>query len=156
MDNNLGKNIKERREYLKMTMAELAEKIGVSQPYLSQIETGKRKASLKIQNALNEVLGLDLSDDEKTNDKKMIITGALLTTEIGVTEISFKITTSIIDKYSDASDDELKKVNGRYGFETSIIVNTITEFLEKNEEVLREEIINNLKEELDKLRNIYD
>lgn len=40
---NVGKLIKKSREELGLTLTELADQIGYSNPYLSTIETGKRK-----------------------------------------------------------------------------------------------------------------
>jgi transcriptional regulator with XRE-family HTH domain len=45
-----------------MTQPELAEKAGISVPYLSQLETGKRKGSLGAMNAIAKALGVTLDD----------------------------------------------------------------------------------------------
>lgn len=42
----MGYRIKERREELKMSQEELAEKSGISRPTISAIETGKDKSVL--------------------------------------------------------------------------------------------------------------
>ncbi|MCK5502230.1 MAG: helix-turn-helix transcriptional regulator, partial [Tritonibacter mobilis] len=42
-----------------MTQAELAKLVGVSRPYLTQIETNKRKLSLELQKQIAEALGVD-------------------------------------------------------------------------------------------------
>lgn len=44
------------REHLGMTQAALAKKAGISVPYLSQLETGKRTGSLKTFRALSKAL----------------------------------------------------------------------------------------------------
>jgi transcriptional regulator with XRE-family HTH domain len=70
----LGKNIARIRKLNKLTSTQLAKLVGIKQPYLSQIEKGKRSPSLeviqKIAQALDttvsELLGevpLQLSDD---------------------------------------------------------------------------------------------
>jgi DNA-binding XRE family transcriptional regulator len=44
------------REHLGMTQAALARKAGISVPYLSQLETGKRAGSLRVFRALGKAL----------------------------------------------------------------------------------------------------
>lgn len=51
-----GDIIREYRKMKKLTSSQLATMIGVTQGSISQIETGKRKASLEILNKLIEVL----------------------------------------------------------------------------------------------------
>jgi DNA-binding XRE family transcriptional regulator len=50
------------REYRGLTQQQLAEIAGISVPYLSQIESGKRKGSAKVLRAIAEGLGLSLDD----------------------------------------------------------------------------------------------
>jgi DNA-binding XRE family transcriptional regulator len=50
------------REYRNLTQSQLAERAGISVPYLSQIEAGKRKPSIRVLVAIASVLGID-SDD---------------------------------------------------------------------------------------------
>jgi DNA-binding XRE family transcriptional regulator len=54
--------VKVWRDYRGMTQQELAEKAGISVPYLSQLETGKRKGSLGAMNAIAKALGVTLDD----------------------------------------------------------------------------------------------
>ncbi|MFC4409442.1 helix-turn-helix domain-containing protein [Chungangia koreensis] len=54
-----GEYLKEERIKAGLTVSELANASSVSQPYLSQIETGKRKASIPIINKLAKALELD-------------------------------------------------------------------------------------------------
>lgn len=51
------------REYRKITQQQLAEKVSISVPYLSQLETGKRTASLDVLTRLVTELNLDAIDD---------------------------------------------------------------------------------------------
>src|SRR6267154_4110593 len=46
--NSIGEYIREQREQAKISMRQLAEQAGVSNPYLSQIERGLRKPSAEI------------------------------------------------------------------------------------------------------------
>lgn len=58
-----GENpVKVWREYRKLTQHHLAEIAEISVPYLSQIETGKRKASTKVLVAIADGLQVDVDD----------------------------------------------------------------------------------------------
>jgi DNA-binding XRE family transcriptional regulator len=58
-----GENpIKVWRNYRGLAQPELAERAGVSVPYLSQLETGKRRGSLEVLNAIARALNLSLDD----------------------------------------------------------------------------------------------
>ena len=58
-----GKNpIKGWREYRRLSQKQLAEAAGISIPFLSQLESGKRKASAKIMLRLAKVLQVMLDD----------------------------------------------------------------------------------------------
>jgi DNA-binding XRE family transcriptional regulator len=50
------------REHRNLTMQALAAKSGVPQPYISEIETGKKPGSLKAMAALAKALGLAIDD----------------------------------------------------------------------------------------------
>lgn len=50
------------RKHRGMTIKELAEKAGLSQPYLSEIETGKKEGSLDAIKAIAGALDVDLDD----------------------------------------------------------------------------------------------
>lgn len=56
-----GQNpIKVFREYRLLTQHELADKVGISVPYLSQIETQKRQGSIKVLTAIARALNVTL------------------------------------------------------------------------------------------------
>ena len=58
-----GENpIKTWREYRRLNQKQLAEAAGISIPFLSQIESGKRKASTKIMVKLAKALQVMLDD----------------------------------------------------------------------------------------------
>jgi len=58
-----GENpIKVWREYRGLTQQQLADKAGISKPYLSQIETGKRKGTMDILSAIAKALDVSLDD----------------------------------------------------------------------------------------------
>jgi len=48
------------RKFRNLTLQQLADKSGLSQPYISEIETGKKTGSAKTLMALAGVLGVDL------------------------------------------------------------------------------------------------
>lgn len=50
------------REYRGLTISALAEKAGLSQSYLSQIEAGKREGRVSVLRRLARVLSVDLED----------------------------------------------------------------------------------------------
>lgn len=58
-----GENpIKVWREYRGLTQQQLAAAVGISKPYLSQIETGKRKGTTEILSAIAKALGVSLDE----------------------------------------------------------------------------------------------
>jgi transcriptional regulator with XRE-family HTH domain len=57
---DLGERIQRRRDELGWSRRELAERLGLSYPYVAQLETGERTPSLKNLRVISEVLGLDL------------------------------------------------------------------------------------------------
>ena len=64
-----GENpIKVWREYRGMTQQQLADAAGISKPYLSQIETGKRTGATEILSAIAKALNVSL--DEVVERKK--------------------------------------------------------------------------------------
>ena len=65
-----GKNpIKAWREYRGLTQQQLADKAGISKPYLSQIETGKRAGKTEILSVIAKVLDLSLDEVITTENK---------------------------------------------------------------------------------------
>ena len=50
------------REYRGLTQKKLADAAGISVPYLSQLETGKRKGSLEVYSSIAAALSLTLDD----------------------------------------------------------------------------------------------
>jgi DNA-binding XRE family transcriptional regulator len=58
-----GKNpIKVWREYRELTQQQLADIAGISKPYLSQIETGKRTGTTEILSAIAKALDMSLDE----------------------------------------------------------------------------------------------
>jgi DNA-binding XRE family transcriptional regulator len=58
-----GENpVKVWREYRQLTQQQLAEAVGISAPFLAQIETGKRKGSINVMAGLAKTLLIALDD----------------------------------------------------------------------------------------------
>ncbi|TQR28356.1 XRE family transcriptional regulator [Lysinibacillus sphaericus] len=53
-----GEEIRQRRKSRGLSISQLSKLSGVSQPYISQIESGERNASVKTLNKLVEILGV--------------------------------------------------------------------------------------------------
>ena len=67
----LGENIYKYRKELGWTQAELAEKAGISVPFMTQIENGKKSASLEVIQNIAEALQIPYKNlfDEKPSTK---------------------------------------------------------------------------------------
>jgi DNA-binding XRE family transcriptional regulator len=50
------------REYRKLTQQQVAEAAGISKPYLSQLESGQRKGTTEVLQAVSKVLNVSLDD----------------------------------------------------------------------------------------------
>jgi DNA-binding XRE family transcriptional regulator len=50
------------REYRGLTQQHVAEKAGISEPYLSQLETGQRKGTMEVLSAIARVLDVSVED----------------------------------------------------------------------------------------------
>ncbi|MCF6303554.1 MAG: helix-turn-helix transcriptional regulator [Devosiaceae bacterium] len=55
-----GHPVRVFRKYRKLTVQQLADKSGLSQPYISEIERGKKTGSAKALKAIAVALGVDL------------------------------------------------------------------------------------------------
>jgi len=62
----IGTNIKERREYLNLTQKDVAEMAGITFKSISEIELGIRNPSINTLNKVLDVLGLEISVQIKT------------------------------------------------------------------------------------------
>ncbi|MDO8754950.1 MAG: helix-turn-helix transcriptional regulator [Anaerolineales bacterium] len=65
-----GENpIKVWREYRGLTQQQLADKVKISKPYISQIETGKRTGTTEILSAIAKALDVSLDEVVATENK---------------------------------------------------------------------------------------
>ena len=62
----IGKIIQERRDYLNLTQKDVAEMAGITFKSISEIELGIRNSSINTLNKVLDVLGLELSVQIKT------------------------------------------------------------------------------------------
>jgi DNA-binding XRE family transcriptional regulator len=58
------------RHYRDLTQQELADRAGISKPYLSQIETGKRAGTAEVLAAIAGALGVTIDDVMSINHRK--------------------------------------------------------------------------------------
>lgn len=66
---NVGRNIKAMRQRAGLQQAELAEKVGVSQSMICQIERGTKACSIQLGADIAEVLGCGINDLLTTDDQ---------------------------------------------------------------------------------------
>ncbi len=59
---SIGENLKRLRVQKNMTQAELAERVGVSGPMITQIERGTKTLSMPLGKAIADVIGCKLDD----------------------------------------------------------------------------------------------
>ena len=58
-DGSFGQFIRKQREFQELSLRQFAELVGISNPYLSQIEHGHREPSKRVLEAMAEVLQLN-------------------------------------------------------------------------------------------------
>ena len=68
---NVGERIKELRKLKNITTTLLADKIGVTQSFISAIENGNKKCSLETLNAICIILNVSLSDFFQEDTSKL-------------------------------------------------------------------------------------
>ncbi|RLD17041.1 MAG: XRE family transcriptional regulator [Caldiserica bacterium] len=66
----LGKRIREERKRLNLTQEELAERVGISPKFLSDIERNRKKASLQTFFKLSQILKLNIENISAKTEKK--------------------------------------------------------------------------------------
>ena len=66
INQQIGKIIQERRDYLNLTQKDVAEMAGITFKSISEIELGIRNPSINTLNKILDVLGLELSVQIKT------------------------------------------------------------------------------------------
>lgn len=59
---SVGENIKKRREALNLSQRDLAEQVGIAQPFLCQVERGTKNPSLQVAAEIAKVLECDLKE----------------------------------------------------------------------------------------------
>jgi len=80
---DLGPRLRKRRLALHMTLAELAEKTGLTASSISQLERGKTTGSIKTLQALSQALGIGFSDlfSSEEDDRNEVVDLRKITTQ---------------------------------------------------------------------------
>lgn len=58
---NLGKILKACRKFNRMTQAQLGEKLGITRPYISKIESGNKVPTMQLLQKYSQVFDLEVS-----------------------------------------------------------------------------------------------
>lgn len=178
MENKIGKKIKELREKQELTTTELAEKSGVSQSTISQIENGKRNASTGTVVKIAEALGVsiteivksssieenkdnDTKDDDKNldnknvfiieNDKIMVYTPKNYVIKGKKSNIIINVTVENVEK-----DDKQSNKNFFTAFHESIATRIIQKFIDENKDQIVDEINQQINTERKKLNELLN
>jgi transcriptional regulator with XRE-family HTH domain len=153
MENVIGENIKQLRENKNLTMSQLSAISKVAQSSISLIENGKRIPNKKTLEKLAKALEVNveelLNDNaNEDNEKKRVIFGAEMSQIGKFTEVKISIDTKISEKAKKEIEDEQELIV-LYAFESTIIVKTLTEFIKKHEDEIKNMIIENIKKEFE-------
>ncbi|RJS57459.1 transcriptional regulator [Bacillus subtilis] len=112
MSNNTGVKLKKLRKSKKLTLRDLADKLGVTHSYLSKIERGVTNPSLKMINSLAEFFDVDQSyffTDEKNldnfTDEELELT---FERDLSIENLREKYNLTLGGK--EVSDDEIKVI----------------------------------------------
>jgi len=110
---DIGSFIKAQREAAQVSVRQLAEKAGVSNPYLSQIERGLRKPSAGVLNQLAKALRVSaevlyvqagmLEPGPKSEVRDAIVTDATIT--VGQKQVLLDIYTSFVQQNEAAREE---------------------------------------------------
>ena len=93
-----GKMVRQERKERGMAIGEMADKLGVSTPYLSQLETGARQASGRILDKIIALFDLNQTDAETL-------------TRLAAQAVAAKVSSVTIDIRSDASQHDRELVS---------------------------------------------
>ena len=117
---NLGQKIREFRKERGITLAKLANKIGISTSYLSSVERGLRKPSIPMLKRISEQLNISIGylvgdmDEAVTAEKLRLMRENLNLTLVDLAEIS-ELPFDILEKFEAGTakpdEDELKKIS---------------------------------------------
>ena len=109
MTKTLGQLIRELREQKDLSLREFAEKLGVSAPFLSDIELGKRNPSNKVLSRIAQMLGISVEELRKYDTRPPVEELRRLTTADPSYGLAFRM---LIDKKL-SSEDLLKIAKSR-------------------------------------------
>ena len=107
---NLGKKVKEYRVNNNIDQKEFAEKIDVTQPYLSHLESGKVEASERLKNRILKIIedkNIETSEIDNVKSPKHYMLGDL---GIEVKDVIFEVTKDMKGKEAVCVGNILKYV----------------------------------------------
>lgn len=70
---NLGNNIKKLRRFKRITSTNLAQTVGISQAYLSEIENNKKTPTIEVLQKIANILNVTVSDLLDETDNKFTV-----------------------------------------------------------------------------------
>ncbi|MED4623980.1 helix-turn-helix transcriptional regulator [Bacillus velezensis] len=155
----IGKLIRNYRLKEKMSSADFALFVGVSQGTVSNIENGKfgqRKNSLQTVKSIIEMCGIDLPPDiaeflniEPSNvddeeNERILVASRDMWDVTKSTSVAIQLRTFV--NAGSRSDEELDSLERSYLYETDVVVNTLMEFIDDNKKEIRKKILENLRE----------
>lgn len=173
MNTKIGTLIKNYREQANITSKELADKIGVSQGTVSNIENGKigrRTSSLELVRKLIEVLNIPIDDDIKNYlnidsisdepnanlQNKMVQVGSVCG---HVSEVIIQAKTTIKESFNisnDLDEKELTDIQIGYLIESPIILKTISDYISDNNDEIKKLIHENIKKYYEEIMSSYN
>ncbi|MGK4040907.1 helix-turn-helix transcriptional regulator [Heyndrickxia oleronia] len=130
-----GDIIREYRKMKKLTSSQLAAMIGVTQGSISQIETGKRKASLEIMNNLIEVLEIPKQENKITHK-----------TTINFNDVEMDVVINCIINPNRELDS----------FEKQLIDDGISEYIKNSKHGIEKNIKIRVQEKINQLEKMYN
>ena len=160
----IGKLIRNYRLKEKMSSADFALLVGVSQGTISNIENGKfgqRKNSLQTVKRIIEICEIELPPDiaeflniepEPTieNDydtEKILVASRDMWDVTSSTSVAIQLRTFVNGKDLDEGlEEERNSREKSYIYESDVVVNTLMEFIEENKKEIRKKVLENLRE----------
>lgn len=150
---NIGEIIKRARLAKNLTTVELAQKVGVSQGTISNIENDKRKGNEATLNKIFDVLEIE-KNKAKVEGQERIIRAKQLT-RARFTEMEIIIATGQLkpENYDSLDEDEIANIDFFHRFESKIMVETLIQFLEEHQSEIKERTLSNIRAKYENLKD---
>lgn len=162
MNSSIGKLIKKYREELKLTAAELGEKIGFSQSSISHVENGRREPSREMLEEIAKVFNMPverLLEESKSivdsNDEKITIEDGSAIELLGsVTDIIFIVGTRFSKEALKKDEPEvISRKKMIHEFDSPFIKEEIINFFEEHQEEIINRFAKRIEEERKKIES---